>query len=225
MGLAALLQFGDSVLPVGSFAFSNSLETALHTSLVHDGKTLERFVATALNQAATSDGIALLEAHRATLRGDLAGVSAADHQTYNRKMNEEMRLMTTRMGNKLVELARPILNDSFLTAWSELIRSKSVPGTYPVSQAVIFAVQGVSESTAFGVHQYGLASMMLSAALRLMKINHLETQAILHRLNRDMPSSYERVASLHLSDMATFSPLIDIFSAVHVKSNVRLFMS
>ena len=35
-----LLQFGDSMLPVGSFAFSNALESAVEQGVVHDVVTL-----------------------------------------------------------------------------------------------------------------------------------------------------------------------------------------
>ena len=31
-----LLQFGDSVLPVGSFSFSNGIEAAVQQRIVHD---------------------------------------------------------------------------------------------------------------------------------------------------------------------------------------------
>ena len=69
-----LLQFGDSMLPVGSFAFSNALESAVEQGVVHDVATLRGFVATATRQAATSDGVALLHAHRAAVAGDLEAV-------------------------------------------------------------------------------------------------------------------------------------------------------
>ena len=37
---AGLLQFGDSMLPVGAFSFSNGLESAVQQGLVHDADTL-----------------------------------------------------------------------------------------------------------------------------------------------------------------------------------------
>lgn len=42
--LARLLQFSDSTLPVGSFAFSNGLESAVQTGIVSDGASLKQFV-------------------------------------------------------------------------------------------------------------------------------------------------------------------------------------
>src|SRR5438477_10656393 len=96
-----LLQFGDSMLPVGAFSFSNGLEAAVQTGLVHDLDTLRQFVQTAAEQAATGDGIAVLAAHRAAQAGDFDAVALADRAVFHRKLNEEMRTMTVRMGRKL----------------------------------------------------------------------------------------------------------------------------
>src|SRR5438093_4506585 len=89
-----LLQFGDSMLPVGSFSFSNGLEAAVQQRIVHDVASLRQFVKTALHQAATSDGIALIDAHRATAANDIDRVVRADCAVLERKLNEEMRTMT-----------------------------------------------------------------------------------------------------------------------------------
>ena len=59
-----VLQFGDSLLPVGSFSFSNGLESAVQLGVVHDPRSLGDFVRVVVEQAATSDGIAVLAAFR-----------------------------------------------------------------------------------------------------------------------------------------------------------------
>ncbi len=111
-----LLQFGDSMLPVGAFSFSNGAESAVQLGVVHNPDSLERFVRTAARQSATTDGIALLVAYRAALDHDLAGVIQADHAVLQRKLNEEMRTMAVRMGRKLAEMAVKVLDASAPTA-------------------------------------------------------------------------------------------------------------
>ncbi len=88
-----------------------------------------------------------------------------------------------------------------------------------------FAVQGLPARDAFVVHQYGVAAMILSAALRLMKISHVDTQRMLYRLNAGADAAYEIAAAARLSDMAGFAPLTEILAAAHVKAHVRLFMN
>ncbi|MEP6679722.1 MAG: urease accessory UreF family protein, partial [Betaproteobacteria bacterium] len=109
--LMRLLQFGDSMLPVGAFSFSNGLEAAVAQRIVHDAATLRAIVRTALDQAAGADGIALLVAHRAACVSDDVALVAADHAVLLRKLNEETRTMTLRMGRKLCELALQLTRD------------------------------------------------------------------------------------------------------------------
>ena len=91
--------------------------------------------------------------------------------------------------------------------------------------AVNFAVQDLPALGAFVVHQYGVASTILGAALRLMKISHVETQKILYELNEGIEAAYERAAAARLSDMSGYAPLTEILAAVHTKAHVRLFMN
>jgi urease accessory protein len=223
--LMRVLQFGDSVVPVGSFSFSNGLESAVQQGVVHDLETLEAFVATALEQAALSDGIALLCAHRAALRGEMPGIIQADFAVHNRKLSEEMRLMTVRMGRKLAELSAHVFDVAVVSDWLRAIQADEAPGCYPIAQALVFAGAKLTEHDAFAVHQYGLASMMLSAALRLMRVSHLDAQRILFSVNASAGTHYTRVASLDLESMASFTPVLDILASVHVKAHVRMFMN
>ena len=220
-----LLQFGDSMLPVGSFSFSNGLESAVQQKVVHDLETLRRFVLTAVRQAGTSDGIAVLEAFRAFTENDADRIIRADRTVFNRKLNEEMRTMTVRMGRKLAEMAEKVAPSPQVAAWLASIKRGDTPGTYPVGQALVFASLGLREGDAFAVHQYGLASMMLGASLRLLKISYLDAQAVLFAINGEAEAAYTRVARSSLDNMATYAPVMDVLAAMHVQANVRMFMN
>lgn len=223
--LMRVLQFGDSVLPVGAFSFSNGLESAVQLGVVRDLDDLRAFVLTAVQQAALGDGIALLAAFRAVRKDDVARIDAADHASYNRKLNEEMRTMTVRMGRKLAEMADRVLGPSPVSAWLERIKAGTTPGCYPIGQALVFAAMGLEEQDAFAVHQYGLASMMTAASLRLMKVHYLDVQRVLFEVNARAAADYERVAGLSLNDMAAFAPVYDIVTAAHIQATVRMFMN
>lgn len=223
--LSRLLQFGDSMLPIGGFSFSSGLESAIQKGLVFDVPTLEGFTRTALEQAALGDGIGLIRAHCAAVAGDLDELEAIDRRIYGRKLSAETRLMSVRVGKKFAELGSSITEAPLLDEWLERIKRGSTPGCYPVGLAINFAVHGLSDRDAFIVHQYGVASMILGAALRLMRVSHVETQRILYDLNAGTGSDYELAARSSLDDMSGFAPLLEILAAVHVKSHVRLFMN
>jgi len=223
--LARLLQFGDSMFPIGGFSFSCGLESAVQTGVVHDRATLHAFARTALEQAARGDGIALVAAHRAAVTGDIDALIGIDRLVFARKPSEETRTMSTRMGRKFSEIGVEVVGAPLIRTWLARIADGATPGCYPVALAVNFASQDLSAREAFMVHHYGVATAILGAALRLMRVSHVDTQAILYDLNASVDAAYETAAAARLSDMAGFAPLSDILAAVHTKAHVRLFMN
>ncbi|MCX4390463.1 urease accessory protein UreF [Micromonospora peucetia] len=219
-----LLQFGDSVFPVGAFSFSNGLEMAVQHGVVHDRSTLQDFVRTVTRLAATGDGVALLAGHRAATAGDLDRIRQADEAVNLRKINEEMRVMSVRMGRKLAEASTRIVGETLLK--KRIGESANgVPVTYPVALGVVFADLGVTEQDAFAAHQYGTASTVLGAAIRLMRVDHLDAQSILFAVNEKVADDYREVRTANLDDMQTFGPHLDVLAAAHQHVHVRMFMS
>lgn len=223
--LLRVLQFGDSTLPVGAFSFSNSLESALQAGEVRDADTLGQYVRAACRQTSGLDGVALLAAHRAASRQDLDGVLAADEALMLRRVGEEQQLMTTRMGKKLGELAMRLCPAPLTGEWVKAINDNITPGCFPVGMGLLFAGLELPERDAFAVHHYGLASMMVGAALRMMRVDHYDTQSILFAINGEVEDEYLRVAGFGLGDMAGFAPVFDVMVAHHVESHVRMFMN
>src|SRR5262245_3786307 len=199
--LVRVLQFGDSMFPVGGFNFSCGIESAIQTGVVADAATLHAFTQTAVEQAARGDGIALIAAHRAAAAGDVDALIGIDEQVFVRKLSGEMRTMSVRMGKKFTAMGVQIIGAPLLCKWRECIEASLTPGCYPVALGVNFAGQGLPSLGAFAVHQYGVAATTLSAALRLMKISHVETQKILYEINEGVEAAYESAAAARLSDM------------------------
>jgi urease accessory protein len=223
--LARLLQFSDSTLPVGAFAFSNGLESALQTEVVTNPATLQQFVELVVRQTAHMDGIAFLHTHRASLAGNYEAVLAADQEIWCRRVGEEQQLMLARMGKKFAELSLRISDFPWLDRWLRDIRSGTTPGCFPVGQALALAHMGADEKQAFVVHQYGVASMILSAAVRLMRIDHLDTQQILFAVQSRVETDYHDICNMTLDEMSSFAPVFDVLVAHHTKTHVRLFMN
>jgi urease accessory protein len=223
--LARFLQFGDSMFPVGAFAFSGGLESAIQKRVVTDKATLAAYARTALDQAAMGDGIALIHAHRAAAAADVDELVRIDERVYARKLSSETRTMTVRMGRKHAEIMLDVTGAPVVAAWHARIQAGTTPGCYAVALAAGFAAQGLDARESFVVHQYGVAAMILSAALRLMRVSHVDTQRMLYELAIESDAAYDAAAAARLDDMAGFAPLAEILAAVHVKAHVRLFMN
>lgn len=224
--LFRLLQFSDSTFPVGTFSFSNGLETAAHLGLVRDAPTLREFARSVAGQTAFCDGVAALLAHRAAQAGDYEGICEADRDLMLFKLNDEARTMLARMGKKFAELGvRLYGSESLFGRWLEAISAGRTPGSYPVAQALAFALEGLDEKSLYISHQYAVINMILSAALRCVRVSHYETQAILFELGQEIGADYERARSMAYENMNSFVPEIDIFASLHEKGAMRMFMN
>ena len=220
-----LLQFTDSAFPVGTFSFSNGLETASFENIVKDASSLESFARSQAHQAAFSDGVAAIHAHRSYLKGDYDAIANLDRYLIRFKMNAEARMMSKRMGKKLAELGVRLFDAEMIKSWLEAIKNDEVPGTYPIAQGMIFAAAGIEEPDLFCSHQYGVVNMVLSAALRCVKVSHYDTQRILEKLAEEVPAMYLKASEMSPDDMNAFYPELDILASLHEKGNMRMFMN
>lgn len=220
-----LLQFTDSTFPVGTFSFSNGLETAGFENIVRDSSTLRDFVKSQALQAAYTDGIAAIAAHRGYLADDYARIVEADRTLILCKMNDEARQMLRRMGKKLGELGVRLLDSRIASKWLMDVNDGLTPGSYPVAQGILFAAAGISEIDLFCSHQYGVVNMVLSAALRCVRVSHYDTQKILFDLSARTQELYEEVRTMDIGDMHAFFPELDIIASLHEKGNMRMFMN
>lgn len=225
IALSRLLQFTDSTFPVGTFSFSNGLETASFEKMVRDAETLKQLTWSQALQAAYSDGVAAIHAHRAFLRSDYDEIAVADNMLMLFKMNDEARLMLKRMGKKFAELAAKLFDNEIVTRWLQDIKDERVPGTFPVAQGIAYAAAGVDEKALFCAHQYGVMNMVLSAALRCVKVSHYDTQKILFDLSDKVEELYNEASQMELKDMNAFFPELDILASLHEKGNMRMFMN
>lgn len=232
LSLARALQFADSVLPVGTFAFSAGLESAVQKGVVRHVEDLRQYALTALELAAHVDGVALAWALRAALVEDMAELIRIDQALYARKLGEENRQMSTRMGRKLAELGAQVVERPLARQWREILERGLAPGTYAVSLAVLFAALDLPVRQeddlirqALTVQLYGAAMTVLNAALRLMRVTHIDIQRILYDLTPRFGALCEAALRSPLEEMHGYAPMTDILAANHLRARVRLFMS
>lgn len=225
INIAQLLQFTDSACPIGSFAFSCGLESAVAHNIVHDAGTLKEYAYATAMQAAFCDGIVAIQAHRATLKNDYQGITIADHSLIMAKMNDEARTMLTRMGRKFVELGNTLLPGTILNNFLADIKNGITPGTFPVAQGAVFALMNIPEKELFVAHQYGVINMILNAALRCVKVSHLDTQKVLFELMKETSTLFNEIKDYNLEEINAFYPELDLMASIHEKGQHRMFMN
>lgn len=225
MQLLRMLQFADSAFPIGSFAFSDGLETAVSEGIVADAETLAYYTEAIVQRTAHTDAVAALHAAHASRRNDYTAVCEADDALLRTKLNDEARTMQRRTGRKLTELAAALFDDPLLKRWQTDIKAERTPGCCPVAQGMLFAICGLSDEALFATLVYGAANRVLNAALRCVRVSHIDTQRILTDLGDRIGTLYEETTDMELDEMYAFTPQIDLLAALHEKGAGRLFMN
>ena len=226
--LFRLSQMSDSAFPVGGFSFSGGLESAVAEGIVEDAIGLGDYTRAVVRTAGECDCVAMLHAYRAASEGYLDQLIVSDNRLLAFKISAEARAMTLKMGRRLTELLHTTSTlpvPPIVAQWREWVVSGRTAGSYPIASAVAAVAWGVSEEELFVGHLYGVASSVLGAALRLMRITHIETQTIALQLAPLVEELYLQNRHNTLEDMRSFAPMIDLATSLHEKGTQRMFMN
>lgn len=222
----ALLQIADSQFPAGTFAHSYGLEQVVRDGHVSDANSLEAFVrSVVLLQVAGSDARAGARAAEAARVADLASVCAADAALYRTKAAEELRVASTSTGARLVQEVVLHDGDQTLFDYAGAVRAGSTPGTHAVAFAVVGAAFEVPAEAIVGTLLLGTASVVLSAAMRLLPVSHRDVQGALHRLRPEISRLACAAVASADEPLVSYHPLQEIASMRHRVALVRFFAS
>jgi urease accessory protein len=222
----AALQLGDSLFPSGAFSHSYGLEALVADGIVCDASSLGLLLGVQLREKmAVADLPALLAAHEAAGRGDEERPVQVDRALTAVKLAREDREGSARVGRRLLAECARLAPSRALSAHLRSVERGEAPGNSAVALGLATQSMGVEAPDAALVACYSFCSSVVSAAMRLLRIGHGETQAVLRSCHPVMVAAVERARRTPWTEMAPSTPELDVAYARHERAEARLFAS
>ena len=220
----ALMQLSDSAFPSGSFTLSHGLESLVYSGQIKTADDFQEFLRLLLyNKIGTSDLVALLHAHRASVNNDLVEIYRADLRLFASTTIAQTREAQRKSGRALLMVAQSIWQDTQL----ETLATDTAAGTIQCLHPVIFAVLGrtvlLSESDTVLAFVHSFITSLALAAIRLGVIGHIQAQVVINAIALDIEPIINNASNMTLEDMRSCTPAIDIAQMRHKHLNQRQF--
>lgn len=219
-----LLPFVDSALPVGSFAFSQGLESASALGIVNNPDSLFQYIKNFMDL--------LLKSELPFINSIYENI-ASDKQTLEEMHLEYDALLSVptihhssvSQGQSWIRLFEVLTTGETFLNYIEWLRAKSLP----IHALFIFSVgmkdRVVELNEARLVFLYNNIREQLNAAIRLSIIGPMQAQALLHDLLQEIENLSQKEIDFNYKQAVRNAPMIDIFQAYHHTLYSKLFQS
>ncbi|MDV7145037.1 urease accessory UreF family protein [Tropicimonas sp. TH_r6] len=207
--LLQLTQWLSPAFPLGAFAYSHGLETAIADETVRDATSLERWLTVILTQGAgRSDAILLAHALRAP---DQAGALAdlAEALATSRERWQETQAQGA----------------AFTRTVNAMTGSTVPERPLPVALGVAAAELPLAPAQVVALYLHSFMGNLASAGIRFIPLGQSDGQAVLARLKEAIVAVAEASVEASLEDIGSAAFGADLAAIRHEEQEVRLFRS
>ena len=220
-----ILQLSDGLFPIGAFAFSDGLETAVQRDEVVDADDvrvwLEHYVDAVFGD---SEGPALVQTMGA-FPADWQRIERLDRELTALRSSSETRASSRSLGLRLLKTCVALYPGRGLEDLVERIESDRCHGNVAVVHGVVFRVLRIGEREALLAFAYSRLSSAVSAALRLAPVGQQEMQQVLRGTLARVPEVVEDILGRPAQRLTSFVPTLDVCQMEHRYLYSRLFRS
>ncbi len=220
--LFTALQLGDSFFPSGMFTQSHGLERFIERG-AHGASQLGPLLASYLLAAGQTEGLAARLTCRAARAADLDAIAAIDARLEATKLASEPRAASKRCGGRILLLGADVFGGEVLRTYAARTAERRVPGHQTVALALCAAACGLDEDAAVAVELHGLATSIVSAAIRLGALDHIAGQRLLLGA-RSAIAEAARAGGV-VADIGFAAPEIELMQLQHPGGQSHLFVS
>jgi urease accessory protein len=221
----SLLHLCDSLFPIGSFGYSDGLESAAAGGLVSGPADLREWLAASRDEGfGRSDGPAMVIAWSALEAGDWEAVVAIDEELTALRASSATRMAARAMGLRLTMTWQALHPDARLEQLLTLARAGRLGPALPVAFSAVSLCSGLTLRDALGGYVYTRLASTVSAAMRLVAIGQTEAHQSLSLALERVPAAVDEVLARRARP-ESFTPALDIAQMTQPYVRSRLFRS
>jgi urease accessory protein len=167
----------------------------------------------------------------AVKNNELSKIMSIDNKFYSMKLTKDVRNSLVRSGKQVFNCLMYIVNDSnqkkhFLKQFKSKIEKNETPCTYPVAMGIYSQCLDISLQSAIKILLYSFCSSVISAAIRLGIIQHLDAQKILGLLAEPVNTFVtNKIKEKTTTDIWQLTPLTEIHQMYHEHNESRMFIT
>jgi len=223
LSLVRLLRLASPALPVGAFAYSQGLETAITEGWVHDEVTIGDWICDVLEfNLARFEAPVLHRLMLAWSANDVDEVRRLNDWFLAARETAEFRAETVQMGYAL----RQLFEATGEFGADDVAKLRGIePVAFPAVFAFAAARWGVSDADALSGSLFAWAENQVNAAMKAMRLGHVGAQRVLARVSAALPGIITRTPRAAAESMSNFTPGIAMGSCLHETRDSRVFRS
>jgi len=216
----SMLRLGSAALPIGAFAYSQGLETAIALGKVRDvAATVDWLRGLLAHSLLSSDVPLLARLHGAWTGLDVPKLSYWNHRWRAMRATRELRDEDRQLGTSLLRL---LARQGIEYADAQAITG---PPTLGLAMSLAAVTWGLDPQSLGATYCFAWAEAQVGAAVRLVPLGQTEAQTVISRLLPEIAAGL--ISSLNLEDdqITSTVPGQTLCSALHETLYTRLFRS
>ena len=214
--MLALLQLASPALPVGGFAYSQGLESAISDGRVNDVASAQRWIGDMLRLVlARLEAPLWLRIYDAALAQDERALVHWNEELLATRETAELRAESLQMGASMLRVYTPV----------QLTVPRLEAATYTAAFAIACEQLGIAREDGLAAYLWAWTENQVLVVVKTVPLGQQAGQAMLFALHGTVQQAVETAATLTDDDLGTVTIGFALRSARHETQYSRLFRS
>ena len=226
MRLLNLLQLSDPTLPIGGYAHSGGLETYVQSGIVHSRDSACDYIRHMLTENIRYGDAAFASlGYDAVCQNDIEECISLDTQCTALKLPRETREASLKLGNRLLKVFQPVLQNPVLDQYVKAIRGKAASGHYCLAFGMCAASMGIPKEDTLTGFYYNASVGMVTNSVKMIPLGQQQGQELLFSLQPLIAELVESTMNPDRDLLGLCCTGFDIRCMQHETLYSRLYMS